>query len=176
VRRLGSHWLHRRQRSPATRIVGKVRRFFAPLLVVAGVLLWVGIPALAATPKIGTWKGATSPFVFRGVSQPLDIKFSTVGATSGGQRVKGFSLTGAIKIPCTGGEHFATEGWKATVKPKVSKGEFKFTQKLQGSGKELKATGRFTTKTRAKGTVTGTASKPSVTCTTGKLNWEAELK
>ena len=92
---------------------------------------------------------------------------------AGGQRVKGFSL-GSFKLDsCTGGEHFATSGFKATVKPKVTEGKFKFTETI--GDKTLKVTGRFLTKTKAKGTAAFTVSS-GATCATGKRNWAAELK
>lgn len=173
MRRLGARPLNSRQRSPAKRIVGKVRSFSAPLLIAAGVLLWVGIPALAATPKVGRWQGAAA-VVGGGVTQQVTVKFSTVRA-NGGRRVKGFSLGSFKAVRCTGVERsFATSGFKTTVKPKVINGAFKFKETIDG--KTLKGTGRFTTGTKAKGTVTFTASKPGSTCTTGKSNWKAKLK
>lgn len=176
MRRSRSSMLHRR----GAKRDGKVRRRSASalLFVLAGMLFWVGIPALAATPTIGKWEGTVdNPIVLGNHVTDFTAKFSTV-AISGDRRVKGFSMTGHIKIPCTGGEHFATSGWTATVKPKVTDGKFKFTQTSQppSNGKKLMVTGRFTTKTRAQGTFIGTASAGSITCTTGKLYWKAKLK
>lgn len=160
MRRPSFRWLHRRQRSAA------------PTVVAVGVLLCIAIPALAATPKPGKWQGSV-PIVAKGLTQPVTVKFSTVPAKAGGQRVKGFSL-GSFKLDsCTGGEHFATSGFKATVKPKVTQGKFKFTETI--GDKTLKVTGRFLTKTQASGTAAFTVSS-GATCATGKRNWAAELK
>jgi hypothetical protein len=153
--------------------VGKVRSVSALLLILAGVLLWVGIPALAATPKVGKWQGTVS-IEGAGVIQQVTVKFSTVRTNNGGRRVKGFSLGRLKAVECTGGaDSYATSGFKTTVKPKVIDGAFKFKETIGGT--TLKGAGRFTKKTRAKGTVTLTASKAGATCTTGKSNWKAKL-
>jgi hypothetical protein len=171
VRRLVSRLFNRRQRSAATR---NVRHGSVPLVLVAGVLLLVAIPALAATPSVGGWAGTAT--LLGPPNQQVAIKFSTFRPTSGGRRVKTFRLDGRFKaIQCTGNEFsFATSGFKTTVKPKVINGAFNFKQTIDG--KTLKGSGRFTARTRAKGTFTFTASKPGATCTTGKSNWTAKLQ
>jgi hypothetical protein len=59
--------------------------------------------------------------------------------------------------PCCG-------GFRATVKPRVVDGKFSFRETTSGgTSKTLKVTGRFTTKTKARGTVTLTASKSGST-------------
>jgi hypothetical protein len=149
-----------------------------PLLVVAGMLLWVAIPALAATPRVGKWKGTASIVVAPGAAYVTPVTFSIFRATDGRKRVKEFTLGSLKATHCTGAEKsFGTWGFKATVKPRVIDGKFSFKQTTGGgTTKTLKVTGRFTTRRKAQGTVTLTASKSGSTCTTGKSYWKAALQ
>jgi hypothetical protein len=143
----------------------------------------IAVPALAATPKVGKWTGTTAfklpaPEGIRTV--PVYTHFSTIRATNGGRRVKRFGLEHFKLVDCVPREAgpYGGHGFVSHAKPKVRNGKFKFTEKTGNTTnyKLLKVRGRFTSRKRAKGTLSFTVAKPGAKCTTGgRMQWTVRL-
>ena len=161
------------------------KRFSVPMLAVAGVLICVGVPALAARPNAGKWTVETPAYKWY-----FDYNadgFFTIRTKNDLRRVQGFRLPRYRLSRCTpsAAGPFVSRGFKTHVKPKVRKGKFKFSEKHGSTAKKhgstaryktLKVRGHFTSKTQAKGTFTATIVRPSGKCTSGsKVRWTAKL-
>lgn len=161
----------------------KKPRAAVPLLLAGSALLCVGIPALAATPKVGKWSGTTS-FTYSQLGiptvAPVDTRFSTVRARGGARRVKRFTLGRLKLIDCTPRQAgpYGGGGFVSHATPKVRNGHFHITETTRSGASRytLKVRGRFTSRGRSKGTLTYMVVKPGVTCTTGgEMHWSATL-
>src|SRR4051812_22285326 len=159
------------------------QRVVASLLAVAGALLCAGIPAVAATPKVGKWSGTTA-FTYSQLGiptvAPVDTRFSTVRPRGGGRRVKRFTLGRLKLIDCTPRDAgpYGGGGFVSHVAPRVRQGRFHFTETVHSGASRytLKLRGEFASRSRAKGTLTYTVVKPGATCTTGgEMHWTATL-
>ena len=122
--------------------------------------------AAVAAPTNGDWQGGQNS------DDKPDVDFS-VAKTGGKQKVSDFTLRN-VGFSCRGGGGGGIRAAVTTVKPKIKNDAFEIDQTIDDDRMQVKGT--FTSKTKSKGTVKWTSDDGESHCTTGKLDWRANLQ
>lgn len=122
--------------------------------------------AAVAAPKNGDWQGGQNS------DDKPDVDFS-VAKTGGKQKVSAFTLRN-VGFSCGENGGGGIRAAATTAKPKIKNNAFEIDQTIDDARMQVKGT--FTSKTKSKGTVKWTSDDGDSHCTTGKLDWRANLQ
>jgi hypothetical protein len=135
-----------------------------PLLLVPVLVAGMAVPAVAAAPKAGKWTHVT-------VQRGYDLGFTVKGGTVA-------KVAANVLEECTDGTTSRTVTFAPDASYPVRKGRFgrRTVERAYGVTAHIDFRGRFTSPTRATGTLKMETVVAGVVCTTYKLTWTARRK